>query len=162
MTMMLILAAESTGIKEAIIPLAVFAGFLLLVFAALSWISERNSRSTERLMRHSRPASLAEIEEPKATKKSERFQGITDMAKSISQPLMPQTELEQSALKVKLANAGFRSESAAAVYSGIRVASVGLFLAMALGLAALNSGETMMYKFKIVLVVTVFGFYLPS
>jgi tight adherence protein C len=112
-------------------------------------------------MRHSRPASLAEIEDPKAAKKSERFQGITDMAKSISQPLMPQTELEQSALKVKLANAGFRSESSAAVYSGIRVASLGLFLAMALGLAALNSG-TPMDKIKIILLVTVLGFYLPS
>jgi len=112
-------------------------------------------------MRHSRPASLAEIEDPKSVKKSERFQGITDMAKSISQPLMPQTELEQSALKVKLANAGFRSESSAAVYSGIRVASLGLFLAMALGLAALNSG-TAMDKIKIILLVTVLGFYLPS
>ncbi len=161
MTMLLILADESTGIKEAIVPLAVFLGFLLAIWAVLSWISERNSRSTERLMRHSRPASLAEIEDPKAVKKSERFQGITDMAKSISQPLMPQTELEQSALKVKLANAGFRSESAAAVYSGIRVASLGLFLAMALGLAALNSG-TAMDKIKIILLVTVLGFYLPS
>jgi tight adherence protein C len=161
MTMLLILADESTGIKEAIVPLAVFLGFLLAIWAVLSWISERNSRSTERLMRHSRPASLAEIEDPKAVKKSERFQGITDMAKSISQPLMPQTELEQSALKVKLANAGFRSESSAAVYSGIRVASLGLFLAMALGLAALNSG-TAMDKIKIILLVTVLGFYLPS
>jgi tight adherence protein C len=161
MTMLLILADESTGIKEAIVPLAVFFGFLLAIWAVLSWISERNSRSTERLMRHSRPASLAEIEDPKAVKKSERFQGITDMAKSISQPLMPQTELEQSALKVKLANAGFRSESAAAVYSGIRVASLGVFLAMALGLAALNSG-TPMDKIKIILLVTVLGFYLPS
>ncbi len=161
MTMLLILADESTGIKEAIVPLAVFLGFLLAIWAVLSWISERNSRSTERLMRHSRPASLAEIEDPKSVKKSERFQGITDMAKSISQPLMPQTELEQSALKVKLANAGFRSESSAAVYSGIRVASLGLFLAMALGLAALNSG-TAMDKIKIILLVTVLGFYLPS
>jgi tight adherence protein C len=163
MTTILILAADAsgTGIKEALIPLAVFAGFLLFIWAVLSWISERNSRSTERLMRHSRPASLAEIEEPKATKKAERFQGITEMAKSISQPLMPQTELEQSALKVKLANAGFRSESAAAVYSGIRVASLAVFLVMALGLAALNSGTTM-DKIKIILLVTVLGFYLPS
>jgi len=38
---------------------------------------------------------------------------------------------------------------------------LGLFLAMALGLAALNSG-TMMDKVKIILVVTVLGFYLPS
>src|SRR5438132_3318555 len=163
MMIMTVFAVESgTGIGQALIPLAVFGGIVLGNMAILSMIAERNARSAERLMRHSRPASLAEIEDPKLTKKSERFQGITDMAKSISQPLMPHTELEQSALKVKLANAGFRSESAAAVYSGIRVASLALFLVIALGLAALNSGETMMYKFKIVLVVTVFGFYLPS
>ena len=36
---------------------------------------------------------------------------------------MPKTELEQSALKIKLANAGFRSDSAVAVYLGIRFVS---------------------------------------
>src|ERR1700687_278506 len=121
---MMIFAADTTGIAQAVVPIAVFIGIVLFIWALLSWISERNSRSQERLMRHSRPASLAEIEDPKLTKKSERFQGITDMAKSISQPLMLHTELEQSALKVKLANAGFRSESAAAGSSGIRVASL--------------------------------------
>jgi len=162
MMIMTIFAVESgTGIGQALIPLAEFGGIVLGIMAILSMIAERNARSSERLMRHSRPASLAEIEDPKLTKKSERFQGITEMAKSISQPLMPHTELEQSALKVKLANAGFRSESAAAVYSGIRVASLALFLVIALGLAALY-GDTPMYKFKVVLVVTVFGFYLPS
>ena len=35
---------------------------------------------------------------------------------------MPQTELEQSVLKIKLANAGFRSESAVSVYLGLRFA----------------------------------------
>ena len=34
---------------------------------------------------------------------------------------MPQTELEQNALKIKLANAGFRSDAAAASTSGIRL-----------------------------------------
>jgi tight adherence protein C len=161
MMTMTLFAADNTGISQALIPIAVFVGILLGIMAILSMISERNARSTERLMRHSRPASLAEIEDPKVTKKAQRFQGITEMAKSISQPLMPHTELEQSALKVKLANAGFRSESAAAVYSGIRVASLAVFLVLALSLAAINSG-TAMDKFKIVLVVTVFGFYLPS
>ena len=143
MMTMTIFAADNTGISQALIPIAVFVGILLGIMAILSMISERNARSTERLMRHSRPASLAEIEDPKVTKKAERFQGITEMAKSISQPLMPHTELEQSALKVKLANAGFRSESAAAVYSGIRVASLAVFLVLALGLAAINSGTAM-------------------
>ena len=161
MMMIMSLLADDTGISQALVPIAVFVGIVLAIMAILSMIAERNARSSERLMRHSRPASLAEIEDPKVTKKAERFQGIAEMAKSISQPLMPHTELEQSALKVKLANAGFRSESAAAVYSGIRVASLALFLVVALGLAALY-GDTGMAKFKIVLVITVFGFYLPS
>ena len=161
MMMIMSLFADDTGITQALVPIAVFVGIVLAIMAILSMIAERNARSSERLMRHSRPASLAEIEDPKVTKKAERFQGIAEMAKSISQPLMPHTELEQSALKVKLANAGFRSESAAAVYSGIRVASLALFLVVALGLAALY-GDTGMAKFKIVLVITVFGFYLPS
>ena len=142
MMIMTIFAVESgTGIGQALIPLAVFGGIVLGIMAILSMIAERNARSSERLMRHSRPASLAEIEDPKLTKKSERFQGITEMAKSISQPLMPHTELEQSALKVKLANAGFRSESSAAVYSGIRVASLALFLVIALANFQLQMGR---------------------
>src|SRR5260370_40525413 len=162
MMIMTIFAVESgTGIGQALIPLAVFGGIVLGIMAILSMIAERNARSSERPMRHSRPASLAEIEDPKVTKKAERFQGITEMAKSISQPLMPQTELEQSNLKVKLANAGFRSESAAAVYSGIRVGTLGLFVVIALILAG-TMGGTMMDKLKVSLVIAGVGFYLPS
>jgi tight adherence protein C len=146
---------------EAVVPLLVFGGIVLAIWAVLSAISQRNARSQERLMRHSRPASLAEIEDPKVTKKAERFQGITEMAKSISQPLMPQTELEQSNLKVKLANAGFRSESAAAVYSGLRVGVLGVFIVIALILAG-TMGGTMMDKLKVSLVIAGVGFYLPS
>ena len=39
----------------------------------------------------------------------------------MSKPLMPQTELEQSeAACIKLANAGFRSDSSVSVYLGLR------------------------------------------
>jgi tight adherence protein C len=146
---------------EAVVPLLVFGGIVLAIWAVLSAISQRNARAQERLMRHSRPASLAEIEDPKVAKKAERFQGITEMAKSISQPLMPQTELEQSNLKVKLANAGFRSESAAAVYSGLRVGVLGVFIVIALIIAG-TMGGTMMDKLKVSLVIAGIGFYLPS
>ncbi len=80
MMIMTIFAVESgTGIGQALIPLAVFGGIVLGIMAILSMIAERNARSSERLMRHSRPASLAEIEDPKLTKKSERFQGNTQV-----------------------------------------------------------------------------------
>ena len=80
-----------------LIPLVVFVGFVGAVWAVLSMISNRNSRAQDRLARPSRPQSLADID-VKAPKK-ERFQGVMDTAKALSGPLMPGTELEQSALK---------------------------------------------------------------
>jgi tight adherence protein C len=106
------------GMQE-IVPLLVLCAIVALVWGVLSMLSARNSRAQERLERLSRPASLAEIEDP-TRHKAERFHGMMETAKAMSAPLMPQTELEQSELKLKLANAGFRSDSAVAVYVGLR------------------------------------------
>jgi tight adherence protein C len=143
-----------------IIPLLVFVGIVLGIWAMLSMISQRNSRAQERLARLSRPASLAEIEEPKA-KKSERFHGLLETAKALSSPLMPQTELEQSALRLRLANAGFRSDAAPMVYSGIRLASLLLFLVIGLLLVVPKYGFDL-GSMKWVAIITGIGFYLPT
>jgi tight adherence protein C len=142
-----------------IVPLLVFAGLVAGVFAVLTMISNRNSRAAERLDRISRPASLAEIEDPRM--KKERFQGVMDTAKALSKPLMPQTELEQSELKIKLANAGFRSDSAVSVYTGIRVATLGAFLLFSVALFLPKYGMTMS-ALKPIVIITGIGFYLPS
>ena len=143
-----------------VIPLLVFAGFVLAVWAVLSMISQRNSRAQERLARISRPASLAEIEDP-ATMKKERFQGVMETAKALSKPLMPQTELEQSQLKVRLANAGFRSDSAVAVYLGLRFASLITFLLLSLVIFIPRDGFTLS-ALKWVVIFGGLGFYLPN
>src|SRR5262249_26265276 len=93
-------------------------------------------------------------------KKGERFQGIVETAKALSAPLMPQTELEQSALKVKLANAGFRSDSAAAVYQGLRFASLMFFFLLS-AVIFLPQGFGWA-QLKWVLGLTGIGFYLPN
>lgn len=144
-----------------IIPLLVFAGFVLGVMAILTMISNRNSRAQERLARLSRPASLAEIDLSKGPKTKERFQGVMETAKALSAPLMPKTELEQSALRMKLANAGFRSESAVAVYLGSRFASLIFFLAIALMYALPTYGFTRPALYRIGGLGAV-GFFLPS
>jgi len=124
-------------------------------------ISNRNSRAQERLERMSRPQSLAEIEDPAAAKKAERFTGILDAAKAIASPLMPQTELEQNALKTKLANAGFRSDAAPMVYSGLRVACLGL--CFAISAAIFLPGRPLGWStLQWVVIFTGIGFYLPS
>jgi tight adherence protein C len=146
------------GIQE-LIPLMVFAGLVAGIFALLSMLSNRNSRAQERLERMSRPASLAEIEDPKL--KKERFQGVMETAKALSGPLMPQTELEQSELKIRLANAGFRSDSAVAVYLGLRFAVLMGFLLVSVAIFLPKYGFTAAAAKPIVLFGG-FGFYLPN
>jgi tight adherence protein C len=142
------------------IPFIVFGCFVFGVWAMLSMISQRNSRAQERLARLSRPASLAEIDIGQA-KKEEKYQGMMETAKALSAPLMPQTELEQSALKVNLSNAGFRSESAIGVYLGIRFATLIAFAVLGLALFVPRYGFTFA-GLKWVIILTGVGFYVPQ
>jgi tight adherence protein C len=145
---------------QDVVPLLVFGGMVLFIWAILSMISQRNSRATERLSRISRPASLVNMEDPAVVKK-ERFQGVMDTAKALSAPLMPQTELEQSALRIRLANAGFRSDSAVSVYLGLRFGSLILFFLIGLGVFLPKFGLAMKTLYWLV-GFTGFGFYLPN
>lgn len=151
--------AEAITVRD-LVPWIVCAAVVFGIWVVLTMLSERNRRSVDRLARHSRPASLAEIEVPKAMKKEERFQQITDAAMALSQPMMPQTELEQSELRIKLANAGFRSERAPAIYSGIRLGVLGLFILIATPLAMRQ--EKLVEKVEWFVLVAGVGFYIPS
>ncbi len=146
------------GVQE-LVPLLVFAALVAGLFALLSMLSNRNSRAQERLERISRPASLAEIEDPML--KKDRFQGVMETAKALSGPLMPQTEIEQSQLKITLANAGFRSDSAVAVYLGLRFAVLMGSLLLGLGIFLPKYGFTLA-ALKPIVIFGGLGFYLPS
>jgi tight adherence protein C len=82
---------------------------------------------------------------------------IEGLGASISQN---QSELEKNSLRVRLANAGFRSESAPAVYQGLRIASLAVFLLPAVLIFLVSSGFTLEAVFWIVLCGGA-GFYLP-
>jgi tight adherence protein C len=145
---------------EDMIPVMVFAGIVAAIWAFLTMISNRNSHALDRLSRLSRPPSLADIEDPTKAKKS-KFQGLTDAVKSISKPLMPQNELEQNRLKNKLANAGFRSDAAPMIYSGIRI--VCLAVCFLISMAVFVPGRPFGWKMiQGVVIMTGIGFYLPS
>jgi tight adherence protein C len=146
------------GFQE-MLPLVVCIGFVAAVFSILSLISNRNSRAQERLDRISRPASLAEIEDPR--NKKDRFVGVMDAAKALSAPLMPQTELEQSELRIKLANAGFRSDSAVAIYMGLKFATLVSCLLLSASIFVPKYGLTAA-ALKPIILITGVGFYLPS
>jgi tight adherence protein C len=138
--------------------------FFVCMFGAwtmLSLLSRRNmSRAEERLERIGRPKSLAEID-LSHNKSPDRFTGLKETMSSLGNVLEPHSALEKSSLKIKLANAGFRSENAASIYQGLRMASLLLFLTPAVLIFGLKYGTT----FKTLQYVLIFGgigFYLPS
>ena len=144
-----------------LMPIIVFGVIMFATWWLLSMISQRNSQAEDRLERIGRPKSLAEIEI--ASKRDP--QGVTGFKKmmegmgaSISNQ---QSELERSSLKVKLANAGFRSESAPAVFQGLRVASLITFLVIGATVGLVTSGMTMKAMLYFVFIGGL-GFYLPS
>jgi tight adherence protein C len=142
------------------LPITVFVVIVAGIWWLLSWLSQRNSQAEERLTRLSRSKSLAEIDISKK-EPSKNLAGIRKtiegLGASISQN---QSELERNSLRVKLANAGFRSESAPAVYQGLRVASLAVFLLPAILIFLLHDGFTIAAMFWIVLSGAA-GFYLP-
>jgi tight adherence protein C len=144
-----------------IIPLLVFGVFVFGIWSVLSIISQRNSRAQERLSRLSRPASLVDIDTQQTATKEPHMQGLVDTARALSKPLMPQTELEQSELKIRLANAGFRSDSAMAVYLGLRFATTVLFGLVGVAVFVPQYGLSF-GSLKWVVGLTGFGFYLPT
>jgi tight adherence protein C len=88
-----------------------------------------------------------------------------ETAKALATPLMPKTELEQNALKLRLANAGFRSDSAVSVYLGLQFASLLVFFVLSLAWFVPYYGlqrETMMPLATRIIILTGIGFYLPK
>jgi tight adherence protein C len=151
--------ADLGEVMQVLIPLGALAIVFAGVWTGLTMISKRNSRTQERLARISRPPSLLDIPDPTG-EREERFKGIKGAIQSMGGLTAPRTELEQSELKVKLANAGFRSESAAAIYSGLRFASLIGFAGVSLIWLVLF-GWTMKGA-VLVCLTTGLGFFLPG
>jgi tight adherence protein C len=148
----------AASILTDLIPLMVFFAIVAGIWGVLTMISTRNSKAVDRLERMSRPQSVADMEDPaRKSTKGEKFQSIIDTAKAFSSPMMPQTELEQNALKVKLSTAGFRSDAAPMIYSGLRMVSLGLFFLLSVIIFVVDFKTAQGVFF-----MTGFGFYLPA
>jgi tight adherence protein C len=142
--------------------LGAFVLFMAGAWYVLSAISQRNTtRAEQRLERIGRPKSLAEIDLVQSRSSEDRFSGLKETMSNLGAALEPQSDLEKNSLKLKLANAGFRSESAAAIYQGIRIVSLIGFLLPAVLIFGIQNGFS--YKtLQWVLICGGLGFYLPS
>ncbi|RLS52214.1 MAG: type II secretion system F family protein [Planctomycetota bacterium] len=104
------------------IPVAVAGGITVAVWCvALVFFGEKESRTSER---------LKELKDPRRRKdEREKETGVGGMIKAaapaLSKALQPTSELEQSQLKVRLANAGFSSPNASSIFLALKLLGMG-------------------------------------
>jgi tight adherence protein C len=146
--------------SETLLPILVFVAIVCGVFWVLSFLSKRNSNAEDRLDRIGRPKSLMELELSQAESK-QKFAGLKDAFSKLGVSMQPKSELEKNSLRVKLANAGFRSESAPTFYLGLRLVCLGGIAIPAAVVCLAVWGFTLDALWKIGL-ATCAGFYLPQ
>jgi len=123
----------------SVIPAAVAVAVAIGIWALTSAFSSKDSRASERLDELKDPGKRGEN-----TEKAEGVSGaFKKAAPALSQAFKPKTELEESKLKVTLANAGFSSPSANTFFLAIKMATtiLGLVIGGVTGLV-LNGFST--------------------
>jgi tight adherence protein C len=144
-----------------LLPLIIFGLFMAITWAVMSVMSRGKSQVEERLDRLGRSRTSAEFDLDAMEQNKNRFSGLKEAISSLGGAMEPQSELEKNQLKVRLANAGFRSEAAPMIYQGIRMVCLGVFLLPAILLFLLKDGFTMKAMEYIVLFGGL-GFYIPQ
>jgi len=140
------------------LPYACFGAIVAIIWFAYSLMGNKQERVEER---------LEEIRDP-----SRRFKegtgerdGVGSMlnkaAPTLSKALKPKTELEESALKIRMANAGFNSPGAPQVYLAIKLIAMiaGLLAGSSFGFLQWGMTES---GWTALVVGAGLGFYLPE
>jgi tight adherence protein C len=144
-----------------IVPFAVFLGITFAAWALLGMFAGKENRASERLDELKDPTRRVQGAAAAGPKSNSVSNVLKRAAPAISRALQPKTDLEQSALKVRLANAGFNSPNAPTFYLAIKMAcfGVGLLAGGGFGLIkyGLNFGGT-----ASVIIGAGLGYYLPS
>jgi tight adherence protein C len=142
---------------ENLLPWAIFGVITFGVWALINVFASRSTRAMER---------LEELRDP--TLRNREGSGKTGIgavvemaAPAMSKALQPKTELEQSELKKKLANAGFNSPGAPQMFLAIKFAMMigGLVLGGGFGLVSWGMTQK---GWTSIIVGAGLGFYLPE
>jgi len=123
----------------------------------MSALSNRTNRAEDRLSRLGRAQSTVDVD----LDKKQRFSGLKDAIASLGGAMEGQSDLEKNKLKLKLTNAGFRSDGAPMIFQGLRVVCIALFLLPSSGIMFGMEGFTQK-AFMYVAICAGIGFYLPQ
>jgi tight adherence protein C len=147
---------------DALIPAAVFISITLGTWAALGLLAGRPRNADDRLRRLLDPNGGRVESEKGLAKQQEFFQAkVTAAAQRLGKSLRPSDEQELGKIRVKLLNAGFRQESAVAVYYGVKVISLLVVLILAIPCLVMKFGMTQRAAMFAVCLGGL-GFYLPD
>ncbi len=117
---------------EQFLPIALFGLFAAAAWWVLGLVAANKPRALERLAELKNPRARRTPQTDAVLKRSDPMTKVLERASpALAAPLQPKSAAEQSKLKTKLANAGFRSEGAVAVFLGLKL--VGLLAALFLG-----------------------------
>jgi tight adherence protein C len=143
-----------------LVPWAVFAAFACGAWAVINFLASRNSRADERLAELRNPLVRGQDRGAEPQDASGVGTMMEKAAPALSKALQSKDELEQSKLKVSLANAGFNGPNASEWYLAIKFASLiaGTAVGSGFGLFKWGMAQNCLYA-------TVggagLGFYLP-
>jgi len=142
---------------EVIGQFAVFGAVTVMLWAMFMLFTGDKSRATER---------LDELRDPNGksldTGKDQNSMSMLEKAApTLSKALEPKSELEQSELKVRLANAGFNSPNAPQLYHGAR-AGLAIICAMAGGALGYFRWGLNMQGMMAFAITTMVGLYAPA
>ena len=145
------------------LPYAVFGGMTCLVWFVFNAFATKSSRMDERLDEMRNPLlRMRDKDGRPVSDQSGSMKDVVDRATPVlSKALQPQSELEQSKLRLRLANAGFNSPRATEVYLACKFAAllVGLVAGGAVGMFKYGATQTGMYA---VIIGGGLGFYIPE
>lgn len=142
----------------SILPYAIFGGISVLIWFMTSMLGEKKDRTAER---------LEDIRDPsrRLNPDNETKEGVSGLigkaAPALSKALKPKSELEESVLKVRLANAGFNSPNAPQFYLALKFLAMilGVFLGATTGFLSWGMTQN---GWTALAVGAGFGFYLPE
>ncbi len=141
-------------------PWLIFLATVFLVWGVIGLFTPQKSRAAER---------LDELRDPRLRERNEALRdsgaGVTGVleraAPTLSNALKPKTELEQSALKVRLANAGFHGANADSIYLAVKMLGLITGFVLGGGVGLWKWGITQNGVFATVLGAGA-GFYIPE
>jgi len=147
---------------ESLVPLAIFGLFAAGVWWILDLLASRNSRAADRLDEFKNPSLRKREGDNLPVKKSDKMAKVlAKNAPAFAAPLVPKNELEQSQLKIKLANGGFRTDTSASIFLGLKFAGLlgGFFFGGGIMVATTGMSQDSLYGSTIIAGIC---FYLPN